>query len=415
MTKEILGTLAEVKEISRDFACISAQQRSQALLAMADAMLVGAETILTANRQDVMQAQKDGLAQKRIRILTISQKDIAAMADYFRLAANLEDPVGKLLEETQKGDMRREKRLTPLGVVAMVSEARPSVLTDSAALCIRSGNALLFRGSSHSERTDAAIAACLQQALVEVGIPAVAITLISGGGHDLTFELAQQDRFVDLMILRGGYDCLEDIKRVATVPVIGAGPGNCHIYIDESAKEDMALAIVRNSKVPRPLACNAAETILVNRNWNEESLHALLDMLAENGITIYGCPEICSLYPEALPAKETDWEREYFAPSIAVKLVADTKEAVSHINRYRTPHTECIVTENETNAHLFQMYVEANVVCWNASTRLTDGMEFGMGGEMGISTQKYPVGGPIGLTHLMQQKYFISGNGTLRQ
>ena len=414
MTKEILATLAEVKEISRELACIPAQQRSQALLAMADAMLAGAETILTANRQDTLQAQKDGLAQKRIRILTISQKDIAAMADYFRLVATQDDPVGKLLEETRKGDMCREKRLIPLGVVAMVSEARPSVVTDCAALCIRSGNALLFRGSSHSEKTDGAIVTCLQQALADVGIPAAAITRISGGGHELTYKLAQQDRFIDLMILRGGYGCLEEIKQQATVPVIGAGPGNCHIYIDDSAKEDMALAIVCNSKVPRPLACNAAETILVNRNWDEESLHALLDMLAEHGIAIYGCPEVCSLYPEALPAKEADWEREYFAPSIAVKLVADTNEAISHINRYRTPHTECIVTENEANARLFQMYVEANVVCWNASTRLTDGMEFGMGGEMGISTQKYPVGGPIGLLHLMQPKYFISGNGTLR-
>ena len=414
MTKEILGILMEVKGISRELACIPAQQRSQALLAMADALITGTDEILAANSRDVWKAQREGVEPKRIRILTISQTDIFAMADYFRLAATLEDPVGKLLEQTAKGDMRREKRLMPLGVVAMVSEARASVVTDCAALCIRSGNALLFRGSSHSEKTDEAIVACLRRALVNAGIPAGAITQISGGGHELTYELSRQDRTIDLMILRGGYDCLEDIKRQATVPVIGAGPGNCHIYIDESAKEDMALAIVRNSKVPRPLACNAAETILVNRNWKDTSLHGLLDMLAEHGIRIYGCPEICGLYPEALPAEETDWEREYFAPSIAVKLVADTNEAISHINRYRTPHTECIITENEANARLFQTYVEANVVCWNASTRLTDGMEFGMGGEMGISTQKYPVGGPIGMLHLMQQKYFISGNGTLR-
>ena len=414
MNNEMLRNLEEVKEISREIACIPGQQRSQALLAMADALIAATDEILAANSRDVWKAQTEGLEPKRIRILTISQTDIFAMADYFRLAAAMEDPVGKLLEETTKGEMRREKRLMPLGVVAMVSEARASVVTDCAALCMRSGNALLFRGSSHCEKTDEAIVACLRQALVNAGIPAGAITQISGGGHELTYELAQQDRFIDLMILRGGYGCLEDIKRYATVPVIGAGPGNCHIYIDESAKEDMALAVVRNSKVPRPLACNAAETILVNRNWKDESLRALLDMLAEHGIRIYGCSEICELYPEALPAEETDWEREYFAPSIAVKLVADTKEAISHINRYRTPHTECIITEKEANARLFQAYVEANVVCWNASTRLTDGMEFGMGGEMGISTQKYPVGGPIGMLHLMQQKYFISGNGTLR-
>lgn len=414
MTNELLRKLEAAKGISRAVAAAPAQQRSQALLAMADELLAGTDEILAANRQDIGKAQRAGVEPKRIRILTISQKDIFAMADYFRLVAAQADPVGRLLEETVKDDMRREKRLFPLGVVAMVSEARSSVVTDCAALCLRSGNVLLFRGSSHSEGTDGAIVACLQQALVNAGMPAQTVTMISGGGHELTYELAQKDRLIDLMILRGGYGCLEDIKRYATVPIVGAGPGNCHIYIDESAQKDMALAIVRNSKVPRPLACNAAETILVNRNWAEEALHGLLDMLTEHGIRIYGCPGICRLCPEALPAEQTDWEREYFAPAIAVKLVDDTGEAIDHINRYRTPHTECIITENEINARLFQTYVEANVVCWNASTRLTDGMEFGMGGEMGISTQKYPVGGPIGMLHLMQQKYFISGNGTLR-
>ena len=414
MNNEVMRLLEETKTVSRKLAHISADQRSRVLLAMADAMLAGGETILAANRQDVLKAQKDGLAQKRIRILTISQKDISAMADYFRLAAQLEDPVGKLLDVDIRENLRREKRLIPLGVVAMVSEARPSVVTDCAALCMRTGNALLFRGSSHSEQTDAAIVDCLQQALTVAGIPAAAITLICGGGHELTYELSKQDRLIDLMILRGGYDCLGDIKAHATVSVIGAGPGNCHIYIDETAKPDIALAVVRNSKVPRPLACNAAETVLVNRNWANEHLHGLVDMLLEHGIAIHGCPEVCALFPEALMATEGDWEREFFAPTLAVKLVADVGEAIEHINRYRTPHTECILTENEANARLFQTWVEANVVCWNASTRLTDGMEFGMGGEMGISTQKYPVGGPIGINHLMQQKYYLTGNGTLR-
>jgi glutamate-5-semialdehyde dehydrogenase len=176
----------------------------------------------------------------------------------------------------------------------------------------------------------------------------------------------------------------------------------------------MALAIVHNSKVPRPLACNAAETVLVNRNWAGENLSGLLQMLRENGIGIRGSSEVCELFPDAQPAAEEDWEREFFAPTIAVKLVEDVVEAVAHINRYRTPHTECIITEHEANARYFQSFVEANVVCWNASTRLTDGMEFGMGGEMGISTQKYPVSGPIGIRHLMQQKYYLTGNGALR-
>lgn len=414
MTEEILNTLIDIKESARTLALIPARQRSDALRYMAQQLLFHRKEILRANETDRQQAIADKLSPSRINILTISEKDIQSMADFFLQVADYEDPVGKLLEEDIRENLRREKRLQPLGVVAMVYEARPSVITDCAALCMRSGNALLLRGSSHCTHTDEAIVAALHKALEQANVPAETITLLAGD-HALTYELAKQDRYIDLMILRGGYACLEDIKRWATVPVIGAGPGNCHIYIDESAKPEMALSIVHNSKVPRPLACNAAETILINRDWAADHLLSLADMLTENGILLRGCPEVCSMFPGAEPAGETDWAQEYFAPTVAVKLVADVQEAVWHINRYRTPHTECIITEDESNARYFQSFVEANVVCWNASTRLTDGMEFGMGGEMGISTQKYPVGGPIGISHLMQEKYYLIGNGALRQ
>lgn len=409
----MIQILSEVKEVSRHLAVIPAEQRSMALRLMAQQLLQHTGEILQANQEDRLQAERDQLSRSRINILTISEADIQAMAAYFLRVADYEDPVGKLLEEENKENLRREKRLVPLGVVAVVYEARPSVITDCAALCMRSGNALLLRGSRHCSRTDAAIVAALHGALEQAQIPTEAVALVTGD-HELTYELARQDRFVDLMILRGGYGCLEDIRIQATVPVIGAGPGNCHIYIDESAKPEMALAIVHNSKVPRPLACNATETILINRKWAADHLHTIADMLIENGISLRGCPEVCKAIPNAEPAGESDWEREYFAPTVAVKLVADVQEAIDHINRYRTPHTECIITEDEENARMFQSQVEANVVCWNASTRLTDGMEFGMGGEMGISTQKYPVGGPVGIHHLMQQKYFLLGCGALR-
>ena len=413
MSPEIFEILSAVKETSHQVALISAARRSEALRHMAQQLLIHREEILRANAMDREQAAEEKLSQSRIRILTIFEQDIRAMASFFLQVAEYEDPVGKLLEENIRENLRREKRRQPLGVVAMVSEARPSVVADCAALCMRSGNALLLRGSSHCRRTDEAIVGCLKDALKLAEIPTEAVTLISGD-HELTYELAKQDRYIDLMILRGGYACLEDIKCQATVPVIGAGPGNCHIYIDESAKPEMALAIVHNSKVPRPLACNATETVLVNRKWAAENLSGLLQMLTENGISLRGSREVCDLVSGVEPAEEADWEREYFAPTVAVKLVGDVQEAVRHINRYRTPHTECIITENEANARYFQSYVEANVICWNASTRLTDGMEFGMGGEMGISTQKYPVGGPIGIIHLMQEKYYLTGNGALR-
>ena len=413
MMPDMLQTLAAVKDASRHLAVTPAQQRSMALNLMAEKLLEHQKKILDANRQDRETAISGNLSQSRINILTVSEKDILAMANFFRQVADYEDPVGCLLEEESRENLRREKRLMPLGVVAMVYEARPSVITDCAALCLRSGNALLLHGSCHCLRTDGAIVACLREALQQAKISTEAVTLLAGD-HEFSYELAKQDRYIDLMILRGGYGCLEDIRQQATVPVIGAGPGNCHIYIDESAKPDMALAIVHNSKVPRPLACNAAETVLVNRNWAGENLSGLLQMLREYGIGIRGSSEVCELFPDAQPAAEEDWEREFFAPTIAVKLVEDVVEAVTHINRYRTPHTECIITEYEANARYFQSFVEANVVCWNASTRMTDGMEFGMGGEMGISTQKYPVGGPIGIRHLMQQKYYLTGNGALR-
>lgn len=409
----MIKTLSAVKEASRQLALIPAEKRSEALRRMARQMLQHKDTILAANRQDRLQAEQEQLSRSRINILTISDADIEAMAAFFCRVADYDDPVGNLLEEETKENLRREKRLIPLGVVAMVYEARPSVITDCATLCMRSGNALLLRGSCHGSRTDAAIVAALHCALEQEEIPTEVITLLTGD-HKLTCELSRQDRYIDLMILRGGYGCLEDIKRQATVPVIAAGPGNCHIYIDESAKKEMALAIVHNSKIPRPLACNAAETILVNRSWAADHLDALATMLKENNISLRGDQEICDRISGVSLAEEADWAREFFAPTVAVKLVEDVREAISHINRYRTPHTECIITENEANARLFRQMVEANVVCWNASTRLTDGMEFSMGGEMGISTQKYPVGGPIGIHHLMQHKYFLSGCGALR-
>lgn len=414
MIAEVSQVLFGAKEASRCLALTLEAQRTAALLAMADAMEQHTEQILSANAEDLAVAENAGVSAKRCGILRISEKDIDAMAEFFRAVAQQNDPVGRLLEDvTDERGLRREKKLIPLGVVVMVAEARPSVLTDSAALCMRTGNALVYLGSRHSEKTDAAIASVLQDALVSTGLSAALITNLCGD-HELSFEVAQQDRLVDLVIVRGGYEALREIKRTATVPVIGAGPGNCHIYIDAAAEPEMALRIVRNSKVPRPLACNAAETLLVQRDWAAKHLPALLAMLEEEGISLFGSEEVCELWSSAQLAGEKDWEEEYFAPTLAVKLVADVEEAIAHINRYRTPHTECIITENPVVAAAFMAQVEANVVCHNTATRLTDGIVFNLGGEMGISTQKYPVGGPIGPLHLMQQKYYLSGHGILR-
>lgn len=416
MIQEERKMVMDAKMASRTLAIASADQRSKALKMMAKHLRLGNSEILSANAQDLEDAKKNNAEQKRIRIMTLSAKDIQDMADFLDKVSLYCDPVGYLLESEYRQDgLKREKRFQPLGVVAMVYEARPSVVTDGAALCLRTGNALVLRCSSLCMRTDTAIVSCLKAGIKEAGLDAAVLTLLARPDHKLTDELAQMDRFVDLMIVRGGYQALCDVKRAATIPVLGAGPGNCHIYIDASAKTEMAEAIVINSKVPRPLACNAVETILVHEEWAKEHLKDLLVKLEESGIGLCGCEKAALLYPGIRPAEEKDWEEEYFAPFIAVKVVACLDEAITHINQYRTPHTESIITESMENAERFMAMAEANVVCHNAATRLTDGMEFGLGGEMGISTQKYPCGGPIGMHALMQQKYYLKGIGNLRK
>lgn len=414
MTLDEQQQLKTAKQLSRALALTPAEQRTAALYAMADRLLGGTEEVLRANRDDLA-AAAGCLDARRTGILTIDAKGIQDMASALRRAADLDDPVGRLLESADRSDgLHREKRLFPLGVVAMVYEARPSVVADGAALCMRTGNALVLRCSHHSIHTDTAIINLLRQGLTDAGLPEGVLVMLSRADHRLTHELSQQNRLIDLLIVRSGSAALDDLRRSATVPVLGAGPGNCHIYIDASAQPDMAQAIVYNSKVPRPLACNAAETLLVERSWARAHLAPLAQNLMQAGIELRGCPDACALCPDMKPAVQSDWEQEFFAPVLAVKLVNNVTDAIEHINHYRTPHTESIITEDADNASLFMAQVEANVVCHNTSTRLTDGVEFGLGGEMGISTQKYPCGGPIGMLALMQQKYYLSGNGALR-
>lgn len=415
MTEKEKKIVEDAKAASRKLAAAPKELRSKALKMMAECLRSGIAEVLAANREDRKEAEERNAAEKRIRILTLSEKDLQEMADFLDKVSGYADPVGELIESEYRPDgLKREKRFWPLGVVSIVYEARPSVVTDGAALCMRTGNALILKCSSLCRRTDEAIVSFLKEGIRKAGLDDAVLVLFSEVGYERTAELAKMDRFVDLMIVRGGYEAVRDIRREATVPVLAAGPGNCHIFIDESAKYEMAEAIVLNSKVPRPLACNAAETILVHEKWPKENLYGILKKLSEAEIELRGCEKMTAFYPEMKTAGETDWKEEYFAPVIAVKLVSGIDEAIDHINKYRTPHTESIITECMEHAEKFMEFVEANVVCHNAATRITDGMEFGLGGEMGISTQKLPCGGPIGMRTLMQQKYYLKGNGNLR-
>lgn len=404
------------KAASRVLALAPAAQRSEALQRAAAHIRTHVTDIIEANRLDLQQAEQKGLDPVRAKILTLTAPDIEAMAVSLEQMQNHDDAVNRVCDSfTEPSGLRREQRLVPLGVIVMVYEARSSVVCDSVGLCLRTANALLLRCSPYSINTDTLLTDLVRRALEEAGLPAACVQLVAQEGFEATYWLSQAERYVSLLILRGGYTAIDAIRRQATVPVLVAGPGNCHVFIDESALYHMALDIVRNSKVPRPLACNAAETLLVHTDWAKQFLPKLLAQLAADGIALRGCARTQEYASFVQPATESDWQFEFFAPVLAVKVVDDLASAVTHINTYRTPHTECIITEDRQNAEQFMEQVEANVACLNASTRLTDGVQFGYGGEMGISTQVLPCGGPIGPQQLLRRKFFIYGSGHLRQ
>ncbi|WIV12336.1 glutamate-5-semialdehyde dehydrogenase [Proteiniborus sp. MB09-C3] len=400
---------------SRKFALVEGELRSRILVKMAENIVAKKNQILLANKQDIDIAYRNKLDESRLSILTLNEKSIEAMGESLKRMSRLIDPVGERISYVMKKDgLIIEKKQVPLGVISVVYEARPDVVTDSVGICVRTGNSVILAGSRHSTNTDKCISEILRDTLNEFGICPDNIQYLFDCSHKSKIALSRQNRFVDLMVVRGGVEAVEVLREHALVPIIVAGEGNCHIYIAEDAFFDMACDIVINSKVPRPKACNAAETVLVHKDWSSQYFTDFITKLLKNNIEIFGCEKSVQLHPSIKLADEHHFEHEFFAPAIAVKIVENIDEAINHINKYRTPHTETIISNNLENVSYFMNYVEANVICHNASTRLTDGIEFGLGSEIGISTQKFHVGGPIGIYHLMQQKYFLSGNGNLR-
>ena len=340
------------------------------------------------------------------------------MADGVRAVAALEDPIGEELEhETLDSGLDLRKLRVPLGVVAVVYEARPNVTIDCAALTIKSGNAIVLRGSHYAERSNGALAAVVREALAEAGLPEDAVQLLAGGGHEGLAELATQDRLVDLLIPRGGEGLKAALKDVATVPVIFAAAGNCHVYVHAEADLEAARRIAVNAKTQRPGVCNAAETLLVDAAVADDFLPLVLADLREAGVELAGDDRVrgAAAGSEVGAATEEDWATEYLDLKLAVAVVDSLEEAVEHVNRYGTRHSEAIVTRSEEAAERFTAGVDAAVVYTNASTRFTDGFEFGMGAEIGNSTQKLHARGPIGLRELTTYKYVVSGDGQIRE
>ncbi len=418
-TRSVAEVCAEARAASRVLAQLDSATKDAALHAMADALEQRAPEILEANARDMEAGRGDGLSASLLDRLKLDEGRLAGIAADVRTIAGLPDPVGETIEghRLENGlDVRRVR--VPLGVVAVVYEARPNVTIDCSALCLKSGNAIVLRGSSMAMSSNAVLAQVASAAVTSVGLPAAAISLVAGGDRDELRQLATQDGVVDLIIPRGGEGLKNALKQHATVPVMYASAGNCHVFVDESADLDDAVAIAVNAKVQRPSVCNAVETLLVHSGAAGELLPRLLRELRESGVELRVDGRARALSGELADslteADEEDWATEYHALILAVKVVDSVEEAIEHVNRYGSGHSEAIVTDSTESAQAFTGGVDAACVYVNASTRFTDGSVFGMGAEIGNSTQKLHARGPIGVRELTSYKFVVEGAGQIR-
>jgi glutamate-5-semialdehyde dehydrogenase len=382
---------------------------------MADEVERRAAIILSANSADMEQARGEGVSGTLLDRLLLTEDRISGMAAGLRSVANLPDPVGMITGGwTLANGIRLQRVRVPLGVIAVIYEARPNVTADAAGLCLRSGNAALLRGSSYSLRSNSSIGAALQAALDQVGLPEQAVQIVEDTSRAGVRELMQAKDWVDLLVPRGGPGLIAAIEAEATVPYVIDGAGNCHVYIDAAADLEKAGPIVFNSKVQRPGVCNAAESLVINEAVVDSFLPIIARQLLDAGVELRGDERACSLVDEMLPATEDDWGTEYHDLIMAVRVVPDLDAAINHIVSYGTGHTEAIVTEDVTAATRFAHEIDAAAVMVNASTRFTDGEQFGFGAEIGISTQKLHVRGPMGLEALTSERYVLFGDGQVR-
>lgn len=410
----IKGELAQ--EAASCLGTLSTDVKNQALLAMSSALEQNEKNILEANKKDVAEAKKRGMSKALLDRLTLTSARIKDMAVGVRAIAALQDPVGQV-ESMWKGaqDIEIGRVRVPLGVIGIIYEARPNVTADAASLCVKSGNAVILRGGSDAINSNKAITEVIAAAAESAGLPRGSIQLIENTSREAANQLMKMNRYLDVLIPRGGAGLIKSVLQHATVPVIETGIGNCHIYVDSEADLAMAEKIIINAKVQRPGVCNAVETLLVHEKVAREFLPSVGKKLRELGVELRGDALTRELVPEAIVASEEDYQAEFLDLILAVKVVAGLEEALTHIRRYGTGHSEAIVTENYSKARLFLQRVDAAAVYVNASTRFTDGFQFGFGGEIGISTQKLHARGPMGLKELTTVKQIIYGHGQVRK
>ena len=413
MTLQEIGQKA--KEVSHVLGILGTEEKNRGLRAVADALVSGQDGILAANEKDMEKARENGMSQGLLDRLKLTPARIEGMAEGLRQVADLEDPVGEVISMKQRpnGLMIGQKRV-PLGVIGMIYEARPNVTADAFGLCFKSGNAVILKGGSDAIYSNLAIVEQIRKGLSDAGLPEDAVLLIADTSRAVTRDFMKLNEYVDVLIPRGGAGLIKTVVENSTIPVIETGTGNCHIYVDETADLSMAADIVFNAKTQRIGVCNACESLVVHKNAAEKFLPVIRERLAQKHVEIRGDKRACAIEPSFAEASEEDWGKEYLDYILSCRIVDSLDEAISHINRYSTGHSEAIVTQDYESAQRFLNEIDSAAVYVNASTRFTDGFEFGFGAEIGISTQKLHARGPMGLKELTTTKYIIYGNGQVR-
>lgn len=413
MDLTLLGQQAQAS--ARKLALLDTKEKNRLLGAMAQALVTATPEILAANEKDLAQAVANGISETMQDRLRLTKERIAEMAAGIKEVVELPDPIGEVEKMWKNEDgllIGRQK--VPLGVIGIIYESRPNVTTDAASLCFKTGNAVILRGGKEAFASNQVLVEILQQALIKEGFTPHVIQFVTDTSHEVATEMMRLTEYLDVLIPRGGAGLIKRVKETATVPVIETGTGNNHVYIDKDAQLDMAAAIVDNAKTQRPSVCNAMETLLIHEAVAAEFLPVIAKKLAQHQVELHGDERACQYVPEALPATEADWSTEYLDYILAIKVVDSLEEAIAHINRYNTKHSEAIVTDNYFASQKFLQEVDAAAVYVNASTRFTDGFVFGFGAEIGISTQKLHARGPMGLEELTSTKYIIYGEGQIR-
>ncbi|KAB7706131.1 glutamate-5-semialdehyde dehydrogenase [Bacillus aerolatus] len=410
---ELMEKAKLLKQASYETAMLSEEEKNLGLEQIADALLANTDFILQENSKDMEAGTLAGFAPPLLDRLQLTKERIQQMADGVRQLVQLKDPVGETTEEwTIENGLTIQTVRVPLGVIGMVYEARPNVTVDAAALCLKAGNAVLLRGSSSAAHSNIALVKVMRAALQSSPVPEEALQLLEDTSRETAAEMFQLNEYLDVLIPRGGAGLIQTVIKQATVPVLETGVGNCHIYIDESAQKEMAIAIAENAKLHRPSVCNAAESLLIHEEWPHRE--ELLRTLHEKDVELRGSANLTQQFSFIKQAEQEDWRTEFLAPVLAVKTVEDVKEAISHIQTYGTKHSEAIVSETADNVQAFFRAIDAAVLYHNASTRFTDGEQFGYGAEIGISTQKLHARGPMGLRAITTVKSLVKGTGQIR-